>query len=110
VPATPRDKRFKLALRGEVSVADLVAVVGEIGCQSLIVSPAVATRGGKVAIEVPDLVTAPEVFRIFRSSLEVMGLTIERSGPLWKIVDSGRAKESPRWSPPTRRPRPARTS
>src|SRR5262245_15878679 len=73
---SPADKRFRLSTRGEVTVTELVAVVGEASCQTIVVSPSVTTRGGKVSLEVPDLVTAPEVFRIFQSALEVLGFTI----------------------------------
>lgn len=89
----PAGKRFKLELHGEVGVAELVAVVGDIGCQPILVASSVAQRGGKVALDVPDEVTAPEVFRLFHAALETLGLTIERSGKLWKIVDAARARE-----------------
>jgi len=93
----PDGKRFRLSLHGEVTVAELVAVVGDIGCQTIVVGPAVAQRAGKVALEVPDLVTAPEVYRIFHASLEAMGFTLQRSGGLWKVVDAARAQEVSRF-------------
>ena len=89
----PSDKRFKLTLRGEVELFDLVAAVAGVGCRTIVMSPAVATRGGKIVVDVPDLVTAAEVYRIFRASLEILGLTVEKSGSLWKIVDAARARE-----------------
>jgi general secretion pathway protein D len=91
----PKDKRFRFTLRGEVTVADLVAVVGDISCRTIVMGPQVATHAGKVTLQVPDLVSAPEVYRMFHSSLEVLGLTIERSGTLWKVVEAARgARES----------------
>jgi len=89
----PSGKRFKWSVRGEVGVTELVASLGELSCQAIVVGPGVTGRAGKVALEVPDLLTAGEVHRIFLSSLETLGLTIERSGGLWKVVDAGRAKE-----------------
>ncbi len=54
---------------------------------------AIAQRAGKVVLEVPDLVTAGEVYRLFYAALESIGLTIDASGGAIKIVDSGRARE-----------------
>ncbi|HZS36910.1 MAG TPA: type II secretion system secretin GspD [Polyangia bacterium] len=89
----PEAKKFRWTVRGEVGVPELVASLGEIGCQSILVGPQVAARADKVTIEVPDLLTASEVYRLFYSSLEVLGLTVEHSGGTLKIVDAGRAKE-----------------
>ena len=47
----PDGKRFKLSLHGEVTVPELVAVIGDIGCQAIVVGSAVAQRGGKVLDE-----------------------------------------------------------
>ncbi len=89
----PESKRFRWGVRGEVGVSELVASLGEISCQTIIVGPSVQ-RAGKVTLEVPDLLTAPEVYRLFYSSLESLGLTVEHSGgKTLKIVDGGRAKE-----------------
>src|SRR5438067_52099 len=71
----PDTKRFRWGVRGEVGVAELVASLGEISCQTIIVGPSVQ-RAGKLTLEVPDLLTAPEVYRLFYSSLESLGLTV----------------------------------
>ncbi len=89
----PPDKRFHWGVRGEVGLPDLVASLGEISCQTIITGPAVAARGGKVSLEVPDLLTAPEVYRIFYSALESMGFAIEARGKVLKVVDASRGKE-----------------
>jgi len=89
----PESKKFRWGVRGEVGVSELVASLGEISCQTIIVGPQVATRAGKVTLEVPDLLTASEVYRLFHSALEVLGLTVERSGKALKIVDASRGKE-----------------
>ena len=89
----PAGKRFHWGVRGEVGLPDLVASLGEIGCETILVGPAAAARGGKVSLEVPDLLTAAEVYKIFYSSLEAMGLTIEAQGKVLKVVDAARAKE-----------------
>src|SRR5262245_6813610 len=55
----PAEEKFKMTLRGEVSLADLVAVVGAVGCRGILVGPGVAAKAGKVSLELPDLVSAP---------------------------------------------------
>jgi hypothetical protein len=89
----PESKKFRWGVRGEVGVAELVASLGEISCQAIVVGPQVAAHAGKVSLEVPDLLTAGEVYRLFYSALEVLGLTVEHNGKTLKIVDAGRAKE-----------------
>lgn len=89
----PADKKFKWSVRGEVGVAELAASLGQISCKPIVVATATATRGGKVVLEVPDLVTAADVYRLFYGALEAMGFTVDTSGGAIKIVDSGRAKE-----------------
>ena len=89
----PGDKKFKWSVRGEVGVAELAASLGEISCRPIVVASAIAARGGKVMLEVPDLVNASDVYRLFYGALEALGLTVDASGGAIKIVDSGRARE-----------------
>src|SRR5439155_339539 len=65
----PADKRFRWGARGEIGVPELVASLGEIGCRAIVVGPQ-AARAGKVSLEVPDLLTAREVYRLFFAALE----------------------------------------
>jgi general secretion pathway protein D len=89
----PADKKFRWGVRGEIGIPELVASLGEISCRPIVVGPTVASRGGKVMLEVPDLLTTGEVYRLFYSALEVLGLTVEESGRTIKIVDAARARE-----------------
>jgi general secretion pathway protein D len=89
----PGDKKFKWSVRGEVGVAELAASLGQISCRPIVVAAAIAQRGGKVVLEVPDLVTAADVYRRFYGALEAMGLSVDTTGGAIKIVDSGRARE-----------------
>ncbi|HEX4461973.1 MAG TPA: type II secretion system secretin GspD [Polyangia bacterium] len=89
----PLDKKFKWTVRGEVGVAELAASLGEISCRPILVASAVASRNGKVVLEVPDLVTAADVYRLFYGALEAMGLTVDASAGAIKIIDAGRARE-----------------
>lgn len=89
----PADKKFKWSVRGEVGVGELAASLGQISCKPIIVPGAIAQRAGKVVLEVPDLVAAADVYRLFYGALEAMGLTVDASGGALKIVDAGRARE-----------------
>lgn len=89
----PPEKRFKWSVRGEVGVSELAASLGQISCKPILVNSAIAQRGGKVMIDVPDLITAGDVYRLFYRALESMGLTVDAVGGTIQIVDSGRAKE-----------------
>ena len=89
----PADKKFRWGVRGEVGVPELVASLGEISCRPIVVGPAVTARAGKLTLEVPDLLTTTEVYRLFYSALEAIGLTVEESGRTLKIIDAGRARE-----------------
>ncbi len=89
----PPEKKFKWSVRGEVGVGELASSLGQISCRPIVVASAIAQRGGKVVLEVPDLVSAADVYRLFYGALETMGLTVDASGGSIKIVDSGRAKE-----------------
>jgi general secretion pathway protein D len=89
----PPEKKFKWSVRGEVGVAELAASLGEIACKPILVAGGVAQRGAKVLLEVPDLVTAADVYRLFYGALEAMGLTVDTSSGAIKIVDAGRARE-----------------
>jgi general secretion pathway protein D len=89
----PPEKRFKWSVRGEVGVSELAASLGQISCKPILVNSAIAQRGGKVMIDVPDLVTAGDVYRLFYRALESRGLSVVAVGGTIQIVDSGRAKE-----------------
>jgi general secretion pathway protein D len=88
----PAGKKFKWSVRGEVGVSELAASLGQISCQPIVIAAGLGQRG-KVQLEVPDLVTAPEVYRLFYAALEALGLTVDAAGGVLRIVDLGRAKE-----------------
>jgi general secretion pathway protein D len=89
----PAEKRFKWSIRGEVGASELAASLGQISCLPIVLASGVASRSGKVALEVPDLVTAPEVYRLFYAALEALGLTVDPAGGVLRIVDVARGKE-----------------
>jgi general secretion pathway protein D len=88
----PPNKRFKWELRGEVDLMALLNSMAPMLCRPFIVPGTI--RQSKVTIIAPDTVTAPEVYRMFLSSLETMGLTVQPEGKVLKIIESNRARES----------------
>ena len=70
----------------------LLNSIAPMMCRPIIVPGAV--RQSKVTIIAPDTVTAPEVYRMFLSSLETMGLTVQPEGKVLKIIETNRARES----------------
>ncbi len=88
----PQNKKFKWELRGEVDLMALLNSISPMMCRPIIVPGAI--RQSKVTIIAPDTVTAPEVYRMFLSALETMGLTVQPEGKVLKIIESNRARES----------------
>ncbi|MGZ3425185.1 MAG: type II secretion system secretin GspD [Polyangia bacterium] len=88
----PSNKKFKWELRGEVDLMALLNSISPMLCRPIIVPGTI--RQSKVTILAPDTVTAPEVYRMFLSSLETMGLTVQPEGKVLKIIESNRARES----------------
>jgi general secretion pathway protein D len=88
----PTNKKFKWELRGEVDLMALLNSISPMMCRPIIVPGSI--RQSKVTIIAPDTVTAPEVYRMFLSSLETMGLTVQPEGKVLKIIESNRARES----------------
>ena len=88
----PPNKKFKWELRGEVDLMMLLNSIAPMMCRPIIVPGAI--RQSKVTILAPDTVTAPEVYRMFLSSLEEMGLTVQPEGKVLKIIETNRARES----------------
>ena len=88
----PQNKKFKWEMRGEVDLMALLNSISPMLCRPIIVPGSI--RQSKVTIIAPDTVTAPEVYRMFLSSLETMGLTVQPEGKVLKIIESNRARES----------------
>lgn len=88
----PPNKKFKWELRGEVDLMTMLNSISPMLCRPFIVPGNI--RQTKVTILAPDVMTAPEAYRMFLSSLEAMGLTIQPEGKVLKIIESNRARES----------------
>lgn len=81
----PETARFRITLPEEAELEDLVRWMSSVSCLKFIIDPAL--RAGKVTVMAPEPVTLTEAYGAFYSSLMVMGLTVEPSGPYYKIVE-----------------------
>jgi general secretion pathway protein D len=89
----PPDKRFRWNVKSEVGVDELVASLAELSCLRIVVGGGIGARAGKVHLEAPDLLTPGEIYRLFHTALETLGLTVEETARTLKVVDAGRARE-----------------
>ncbi len=90
--AFPPNKKVNFNLKPEAELTDLVGFIKAISCRPIILPQNI--RQSKVTIIAPETVTASEAYRIFLSSLESMGLTVQPDGKVLKIIESNRARES----------------
>ena len=90
--AFPPNKKVNFNLKPEAELTDLVGFIKAISCRPIILPQNV--RQSKVTIIAPETVTAAEAYRIFLSSLESMGLTVQPDGKVLKIIESNRAREA----------------
>jgi general secretion pathway protein D len=88
----PAGKKFKWELRGEIDLMTLLNAMSPMLCKPFIVPGNI--RQSKVTILAPDTMTASEAYRMFLSTLETMGLTVQPQGKVLKIIESNRARET----------------
>jgi general secretion pathway protein D len=82
--------RYRITLRSQAELGDLVDWMMSVSCQKFIWDPAL--RSGKVNIVSPEPVSLSEAYAAFYAALHTMGLTIEPAGDYYKIVElSGEA-------------------
>lgn len=82
----PPGKKVRIRLEPDSTIHDLTAWISGMTCRRFIVGSNI--RAQNVTIHSPVPVTPREAYRAFVSALNVMGLTIQRSGGYLKIVDS----------------------
>ncbi len=88
----PPNKKFKWELRGEVDLMTMLNAISPMLCKPFIIPGSL--RQSKVTILAPDMMTAPEAYRMFLAAIESMGLTVQPQGKVLKIIESARARES----------------
>ncbi|MEO6954365.1 MAG: type II secretion system secretin GspD [Polyangia bacterium] len=85
-------KRLRITLHGEVGVGELVAALAPLSCRPIVVGGSVS-RAGKVSIDAPDLLAPREAIDLLVTAIDSLGLSLEESGPVLRVVDSARGKE-----------------
>ena len=91
----PAGKRIvKLNLKPETEIADLVAWISSITCKQFVLADLPASHA-KVTIVAPSLITPGEAYRLFLDALDSVGLTVYRSGPFLRIVETAKIKTYP---------------
>jgi general secretion pathway protein D len=84
--------KVKVSLKPGSELKDLVAWISGMTCKRFIVAGSV--RSQPVTLVSPTPISAGEAYHAFISALEVMGLTVVRSGRFLKIVPSNWAIQS----------------
>ena len=90
-----RNGLVKVTLKPDTNVDDLVVWISSITCREFVWSEAIAARNKKVTIVAPLLVTPRQAFDLFLDALDSVGLTVERSGTFWQIIETRKAKSTP---------------
>jgi len=93
VPALPdqcdrpgRKQRFRITLKQDAELQDLVEWMMSVSCQKFIWDPKLRTK--TVNIVAPEPVTMAEAYAAFHAALATIGATVEPAGDFYKIVES----------------------
>ena len=85
-----RNGMVKVTLKPDTNVDDLVVWISSITCREFVWSEAIAAHNKKVTIVAPLLVAPRQAFDLFLDALDSVGLTVERSGKFWRIIETAR--------------------
>jgi hypothetical protein len=88
----PAKAKVKVSLKPETEVADVIAWFSGLTCTPLVVSSAVPVAGKKVTILSPRPITRKELDGLFLGALDSVGLTIERDGRFFYVIESAKAR------------------
>jgi general secretion pathway protein D len=89
----PRNGRFKVTLKPDSEITDVIAWISSATCKGFIVAQGLQLAGRKVTVFSPEDLSAPEAYRLFLALLESAGLTAEPNGRFLRIIE---ASKSPR--------------
>ena len=78
--------RFRITLKREAELKDLVEWMMSVSCQKFIWAPGLRTK--KVNIVAPEPVTLAEAYAAFYAALQTIGATVEPAGDYYKIVET----------------------
>ncbi|MEE9386286.1 MAG: type II secretion system secretin GspD [Nannocystaceae bacterium] len=83
-------RKYTVTVPKEAELESLVQWMMSISCQKFLWNSKI--RSGKVTILSPEKITLREAYAAFYAALDNMGLTVEPSGSLFKIVETADAK------------------
>jgi general secretion pathway protein D len=84
--------RFKVTLRPDTELKDLIGWAMTFSCRNFVYNPAIGGRAAKVTVMSPQSVTAGQAWRVFLTALQSMNLTIVPKGTVLEIVEQPQAK------------------
>ncbi|HVV48830.1 MAG TPA: type II secretion system secretin GspD [Polyangia bacterium] len=92
----PSGKRIvKLNLKPDTELGDLIAWISSITCKQFLLPGTIPANSKKVTIVAPELITPEEAYRLFLGALDSVGLTVQPSGKVLRIIETVKAKSAP---------------
>ncbi len=92
----PSGKRIvKLNLKPDTELGDLISWISSITCKQFLLPGTIPANSKKVTIVAPELITPEEAYRLFLGALDSVGLTVQPSGSVLRIIETPNAKTSP---------------
>src|SRR6185312_2033854 len=92
----PSGKRIvKLNLKPDTELGDLIAWISSITCKQFLLPGTIPANSKKVTIVAPELITPEEAYRLFLGALDSVGLTVQPSGKVLRIIETANAKTAP---------------
>jgi general secretion pathway protein D len=105
---TPRDKAFNscekpagrkrmvnLALKPDTNLGDLISWISSVTCKQFLLPGTIPSDSRKVTLVAPEPITPEEAYRLFLGALDSVGLTVQPSGKVLRIIETAKAKTSP---------------
>ncbi|MBV1860340.1 MAG: hypothetical protein KUG77_18145, partial [Nannocystaceae bacterium] len=80
------NQRFRITLKQDAELQDLVEWMMSVSCQKFIWDPKLRTK--TVNIVAPEPVTMSEAYAAFHAALSTIGATVEPAGDFYKIVET----------------------
>ena len=92
----PSGKRIvKLNLKPDTELGDLISWISSITCKQFLLPGTIPANSKKVTIVAPELITPEEAYRLFLGALDSVGLTVQPSGKVLRIIETVKAKSGP---------------
>jgi hypothetical protein len=91
----PAGKRIvKMNLKPDSELPTVVAWISSITCKPFVLPSHLSSSGKKITVVAPNLMTRDEAYASFLNALDAIGLAVERSGGILKVIETAKAKSS----------------